>query len=55
MVSPQILTIVLSRICSLDFDMNIANEGFSLLYISWIYNLSPHKGVEMQTMCIVQQ
>ena len=31
MVNPQILTIVLSRICSLDVDMNIANEGFSLL------------------------
>jgi hypothetical protein len=31
MVNPQILTIVLSRICSLDNDMNIANEGFSLL------------------------
>jgi hypothetical protein len=32
MVKPRILTIVLSRICSLDVDMNIAIEGFSLLY-----------------------
>ncbi len=31
MVNLQILTIVLARICSLDIDMNIANEGFSLL------------------------
>ncbi len=47
MVIPQILTIVLSRICSLDVDMNIANESFSLLKTSWINNLSPHKMLEM--------
>jgi hypothetical protein len=30
MVKPQILTILLSRICSLDVDMNNANKGFYL-------------------------